>query len=116
MRTSKHAVLLLAIIFAVSVKAAGVPPEAAAESGVPIATEHAGGMFGFVFTDVDCVQTFDQVAAADIDRFRKFYHGMLAEGVYLAPSAFEAGFVSAAHGAAEIDQTLSAARKVMATL
>ena len=57
-----------------------------------------------------------RLRAADIDRFRKFFHGMLDEGIYLAPSAFEAGFVSAAHGEAEIDQTLSAARKVMATL
>ena len=55
----------------------------------------------------------DDVAAADVDRFRKFFHGMLAEGVYLAPSAFEAGFVSAAHGDAEIEKTVDAARKVM---
>jgi glutamate-1-semialdehyde 2,1-aminomutase len=90
--------------------------EIAAECGVALATENIGGMFGFVFTEDKPVRTFAQVAAADIDRFRKFFHGMLDEGVYLAPSAFEAGFVSAAHGAAEIDQTLSAARKVMATL
>ena len=69
-----------------------------------------------MFTDRDRVRTFDDVAAADVDRFRKFFHGMLDEGVYLAPSAFEAGFVSAAHGEAEIEQTISAARKVMATL
>ena len=56
------------------------------------------------------------MSAADVERFRKFFHGMLAEGVYLAPSAFEAGFVSAAHGDDEIEQTLAAARKVMATL
>ena len=90
--------------------------EIATETGVALATENIGGMFGFVFTEDKPVRTFAQVAAADIDRFRKFFHGMLDQGVYLAPSAFEAGFVSAAHGAAEIDQTLSAARKVMATL
>jgi glutamate-1-semialdehyde 2,1-aminomutase len=90
--------------------------EAANEAGIPLATEHAGGMFGFVFTDSGPVRSFAQVAAADVERFKKFFHGMLAEGVYFAPSAFEAGFVSAAHGDTEIEQTISAARKVMATL
>ncbi len=90
--------------------------EAAAAAGIPLATEHAGGMFGFVFTEEESVRTFAQVSAADVERFRKFFHGMLAEGIYLAPSAFEAGFVSAAHGTAEIEQTISAAHKVMLTL
>ncbi len=89
---------------------------AASDAGVPLATEHAGGMFGFVFTDSGPVRRFSQVAAANIERFRKFFHGMLAEGVYFAPSAFEAGFVSAAHGDTEIEQTIAAAHKVMATL
>jgi glutamate-1-semialdehyde 2,1-aminomutase len=89
---------------------------AAADAGVPVAVENQGGMFGLVFTDKAPVQTYADVAAADVDRFRKFFHGMLEEGVYLAPSAFEAGFVSAAHGEAEIEQTISAARRVMATL
>ena len=53
---------------------------------------------------------------ADTDRFARFFHAMLNEGVYLAPSQFEAGFLSTAHGPAEIEQTVSAARKVMATL
>jgi glutamate-1-semialdehyde 2,1-aminomutase len=90
--------------------------QAASETGVPLATEHAGGMFGFIFTDGGPVSSFAQVAAADVERFKLFFHGMLAEGVYLAPSAFEAGFVSAAHGDAEITHTISAARKVMASL
>jgi glutamate-1-semialdehyde 2,1-aminomutase len=90
--------------------------QAASETGVPLATEHAGGMFGFIFTEGGPVSSFAQVAAADVERFKSFFHGMLAEGVYLAPSAFEAGFVSAAHGDAEIEQTISAARKVMASL
>ena len=85
---------------------------AAAEAGVSMATEYEGGMFGLVFTDAPSVRTFDQVAAADVERFKKFFHGMLDEGVYLAPSAFEAGFVSAAHGDEEIDATIAAARKV----
>jgi len=89
---------------------------AAQDAGIPLATECLGGMFGFVFTDARSVRRFDQVAAADIERFKKFFHGMLDEGVYLAPSAFEAGFVSAAHGDDEIDATITAARKVFSTL
>ena len=89
---------------------------AAHDAGIPLSVEQAGGMFGFVFTDGGPVRSFSQVSAANIDRFKLFFHGMLAEGVYLAPSAFEAGFVSAAHGDAEITHTISAARKVMARL
>jgi glutamate-1-semialdehyde 2,1-aminomutase len=89
---------------------------AAADAGIALCVEQQGGMFGFVFTDSGPVRSFAQVAAADVERFRTFFHGMLDEGVYLAPSAFEAGFVSAAHGESEIEQTLSAARKVFGTL
>ena len=89
---------------------------AAADAGIGMATESEGGMFGLVFTDAPSVRSFDQVAAADVERFKKFFHGMLDEGVYLAPSAFEAGFVSAAHGDDEINATIEAARKVFATL
>ena len=88
----------------------------AADAGVPLAVEHAGGMFGFVFTEDGPVRRFDQVAAADVDRFKAFFHGMLEEGVYFAPSAFEAGFVSSAHGDDEIEKTLAAAAKVMQSL
>ncbi len=87
---------------------------AAQDAGIPLAVEQAGGMFGFVFTDGGPVRSFSQVSAADIERFKLFFHGMLAEGIYLAPSAYEAGFVSAAHGNDEIEQTLAAAAKVMA--
>ena len=85
---------------------------AASETGISMATECEGGMFGLVFTDAPSVRTFDQVATADVKRFKRFFHGMLNEGVYLAPSAFEAGFVSAAHGDKEINATIAAARKV----
>jgi glutamate-1-semialdehyde 2,1-aminomutase len=88
----------------------------AADAGIPVCVEQRGGMFGLVFTDSGPVRSFAQVAAADVERFKAFFHGMLDEGVYLAPSAFEAGFVSAAHGESEIEQTLAAARKVFATL
>lgn len=83
---------------------------------VPLAVESAGGMFGFVFTEDGPVRSFNQVAAADLERFKQFFHGMLANNVYLAPSAFEAGFVSAAHGEDEITQTLDAASKVLAAI
>jgi len=86
---------------------------AADAAGVPMAVDCEGGMFGFVFTDADPVQSFEQVAGADVERFRKFFHDMLDEGIYLAPSAFEAGFVSAAHGDEEIDRTIEAATKVL---
>ena len=83
---------------------------------IPLAVEACGGMFGFVFCNDGPVRKFSQVAAADIDRFRTFFHGMLEQGVYLAPSAFEAGFVSAAHGDDEISRTLDVAREVCKTL
>ncbi len=89
---------------------------AAKDAGVGMATECEGGMFGLVFTDAPSVRSFDQVAAADVERFKKFFHGMLDEGIYLAPSAFEAGFVSAAHGDEEINATVDAARKVFTTI
>jgi len=93
----------------------GLAAEALA-AGVAVSVEQEGGMFGLVFTGDGPVRSYAQVAAADVDRFRKFFHGMLAEGVYLAPSAFEAGFVSAAHSDDDIDQTIAAARKVLAIL
>ena len=89
---------------------------AAAAAGIAMATECEGGMFGLVFTDAKSVRSFDQVAAADVERFKKFFHGMLDAGVYLAPSAFEAGFVSAAHNDKELNATIDAATKVFASL
>lgn len=88
--------------------------DAAADAGIPLAVESLGGMFGAVFTTRGPVRRFHQVESADIDGFRKFFHGMLERGIYFAPSAFEAGFVSAAHGDDEIAQTLEAARAVFA--
>jgi len=89
---------------------------AAADAGIPVSVEAEGGMFGMVFTDDGPVRSFAQVAAADVERFTRFFHGMLAEGVYLAPSAFEAGFVSAAHSDDDLDKTITAASKVFKTL
>jgi glutamate-1-semialdehyde 2,1-aminomutase len=89
---------------------------AADEAGIPLAVQSAGAMFGFFFTKEDSVTRFDQVMECDVERFKKFFQGMLAEGVYLAPSAFEAGFVCAALSEEDIEFTIAAARKVMATL
>jgi len=84
---------------------------AADEAGVPFTTNHVCGMFGLFFSDESPVDGYDKVMRCDVERFKRFFHAMLDGGVYLAPSAFEAGFVSAAHGDAEIDATLEAARK-----
>jgi glutamate-1-semialdehyde 2,1-aminomutase len=84
---------------------------AAREAGVPFTTNHVCGMFGLFFTGDGPVTSYAQATACDVERFKRFFHAMLAQGVYLAPSAFEAGFISAAHGQAEIDQTLAAARE-----
>ena len=85
----------------------------AKKAGVPFSTNQTGGMFGLFFTQEIQVSNFAQVMACDVERFKKFFHGMLEEGVYLAPSAFEAGFVSAAHGDDEINSTLAAADRVL---
>lgn len=90
--------------------------QAADEANVPMASVAVGGMFGLFFTELERVDHFEQAAACDIERFKQFFHGMLGAGVYLAPSAFEAGFVSSAHGESEIDQTIAAARKVLGAL
>jgi glutamate-1-semialdehyde 2,1-aminomutase len=87
---------------------------AAAEAGVPFATNHVCGMFGFFFTAENHVDRYGKVMACDVERFKRFFHGMLDEGIYLAPSAFEAGFMSSAHTAADIEATTAAAARVMA--
>ena len=89
---------------------------AAREAGIPLAANRVCGMFSLFFTGDGPVTDYRRVMASDAARFRLFFHGMLDAGVYLAPSPFEAGFVSAAHGAAEIDATIEAARRVFAAL
>ena len=90
--------------------------QAADEAGIPLTVQSAGAMFGLFFTEEASVSSFSQVMACDAERFKHFFQGMLKEGVYLAPSAFEAGFVSAALSNEDIDHTIAAAKKVMATL
>jgi glutamate-1-semialdehyde 2,1-aminomutase len=89
---------------------------AAARAGIPLATNHVCGMFGFFFTRAARVTSYAEATACDVERFKRFFHGMLAEGVYLAPSAFEAGFISAAHTDADVDATIAAAGRVFAQI
>jgi glutamate-1-semialdehyde 2,1-aminomutase len=89
--------------------------ELAKDAGIPLTTNHVGSMFGFFFTEESQVTNFKQVMACNIERFNRFFHGMLEQGVYLAPASYEAGFMSTAHSVDDIDQTLNAAQKVFAT-
>lgn len=89
--------------------------EAAQARRIPFSARNVGGMFGLFFRETPPA-TYAEVMQCDKDAFNRFFHAMLAEGIYLAPSAYEAGFVSAAHGAAEIDRTLKAAAQVFAAL
>jgi glutamate-1-semialdehyde 2,1-aminomutase len=86
------------------------------DAGVPAVANRVCGMFSLFFTSAGSVTNYGQVMASDAACFRKFFHGMLAAGVYLAPSPYEAGFVSAAHGSAEIDATVEAAGRVLSAI
>ncbi len=86
--------------------------QVADQAGVPFSTHRVGGMFGFFFAPGP-VTSFAQATAVDVPMFNRFFHGMLDRGVYLAPSAFEAGFMSSAHREQDIDETLEAARAAM---
>ena len=88
---------------------------AAERAGIPVITQRVGSMSCLFFAEQP-VHNLAEAMKADRERFKKYFHGMLAEGVYLAPSAFEAAFLSAAHTEADIDSTIAAAEKVMATL
>jgi glutamate-1-semialdehyde 2,1-aminomutase len=90
--------------------------ERAKAANIPLSTHAVGGMFGFYFTTEPVIERFSQVTACNIERFKKFFHGMLDRGIYLAPSAYEAGFVSSAHSDNDIRDTLDAAGAVFKTL
>ncbi len=87
--------------------------ECARQAGVALTTHAIGGLFGLFFTTSPTVSHLQDVMGCDVERFRSFFHGMLAAGIYLAPSAFEAGFVSGAHTEADIEATLAAASDVL---
>ena len=90
---------------------------AAEENGIALSITYVGAMFGFFFTDSkETITTYAQATSCDGDRFQKFFHLMLEEGVYLAPSAFETGFLSTAHTDDIINKTLEAAKKCFALL
>lgn len=80
-------------------------------AGVPFTTTQVGGMFGLYFTAEKQIVNFEQSGAVDVEMFRRFFHAMLDKGVYIAPSAYEAGFVSSAHSEEHISATLNAARE-----
>ena len=88
---------------------------AAEKAGIPVAVDRVGSMMGMFFTDRP-VHNFDDAKRSDLERFTRYYQGMLAEGIYLAPSQFEALFVSAAHTETDIEATVAAAGRVMSTL
>ncbi len=90
--------------------------ERAAAAGIPMTTNALCGMFGLFFTESKSVESFAEVMACDSARFARFFHAMLDKGVYLAPSAFEAGFVSAAHHEEELQATLDAAESAFSAL
>ncbi|KAB2823414.1 glutamate-1-semialdehyde 2,1-aminomutase [Aliivibrio finisterrensis] len=90
--------------------------ELANKHGIPMVVNYVGGMFGFFFTDQETITTYEDVTKCDIESFKRFFNLMLSHGVYLAPSAFEAGFTSLAHGPKEIEATLEAADRCFATM
>lgn len=90
--------------------------DAAKQENIPVVVNQVGGMFGLFFTDADSVTCYKDVTQCDVERFKHFFHLMLEEGVYFAPSAFEAGFMSLAHSAEDIQHTVDAARRCFAKL
>ena len=90
--------------------------QVADEAGIPFTTNHMGSMFGFFFTEDEKVTQYPQVIGANVERFNKFFHLMLNEGVYLAPASFEAGFMSSAHTDGDITDTIDAARRAFKAL
>lgn len=83
---------------------------------IPFTTHCVGGMFGLFFSHEEKVERFDQVMDCDANQFNRFFHGMLEQGVYLAPSSFEAGFMSIRHSKHDIEQTLESAQRVLQLL
>lgn len=90
--------------------------EEANKHGIPLCTAHAGGMFGVFFSESSKITGFDEVMKCNTEHFKTFFHSMLNSGIYLAPSAFEAGFTSAAHSDQDINDTIKAAGKAFADI
>lgn len=90
--------------------------KAAQNAGIPMVENHVGGMFGLFFTDAEAITSFSGASACNQEHFKRFFHGMLDAGVYIAPSAFEASFMSMAHTHEDIDATIDAANIVLGSL
>ncbi|MDG1937384.1 MAG: aminotransferase class III-fold pyridoxal phosphate-dependent enzyme, partial [Pseudomonadales bacterium] len=103
-------------LFAVTEQLTDGLESVAKQCGIPFTTNHVGSMFGMFFTEEEKVTRYEQVMSGNNDRFNQFFHGMLEQGVYLAPASYEAGFVSGAHTSDIIDATLTAAETVMRKL
>jgi len=88
----------------------------AKEHNIGMTANSAGGMFGLFFTDSTSVTNFNEVSECDVEKFKKFYHLMLEEGIYMAPSAYEAGFISSSHSEQDIQDTIDAAGRAFAQL
>ena len=88
---------------------------AAQAAGIPMTCNRVGGMFGLFFSE-DQVNSFEQATRCSIEQFKQFFHGMLEQGVYLAPSAYEAGFVSSTHMSDDLDRTIEAAQIVLKSM
>lgn len=89
--------------------------DAAKSAGINMTCNRIGGMFGLFFSDQQ-INSFEQATQCNVEQFKHFFHGMLGEGVYLAPSAYEAGFVSAAHTDEDLQKTIDTAAKVFSTM
>ena len=89
---------------------------AANNAGIAFTTTQVGGMFGLYFNEAETIANYEQVMQSNAERFKQFFHGMLEAGIYLAPSAFEAAFISAAHTESDIAETIESAKRVFATI
>ena len=90
--------------------------ERATQAGIPMTSNHVGTMWGFFFSEEERITHYQQVMDCDTERFAKFFHLMLGEGVYLAPASYEASFMSAAHTDSDIEFTLDAAERSLKKL
>lgn len=90
--------------------------QAAQRSALPFLTQRVGAMFGLFFTEKSAITSYAEATTCNVEQFKQFFHAMLASGIYLAPSAYEAGFMSSAHSYEDIQQTVEAAQSAMADL
>ena len=104
------------VLSAITEKLAAGLVAQAAKAGVPLTYNQVGGMFGIFFTDAPTVENFAQATACNQDAFKQFFHAMLDRGIYMAPSSYEAGFVSSAHSDDDITETLEAASAAFAEI